>query len=108
MRRLDMLAPLYPIRDIRLSGQVVYTGTSSMEVAVKMEGLGPNGEEETQMLGVWFPVGIFTFTQSSVQVALRWFAEMRARVKHTQSTLWSSRPQKNKHFTPWERVGRHC
>ena len=50
--RLDMLASLYPVRDIRLSGQVVYTGKSSMEVAVKMEALGPNGEEETLMLGM--------------------------------------------------------
>ncbi|KAN0080039.1 HotDog domain containing protein [Tylopilus felleus] len=49
--RLDMLASLYPVRDIRLSGQVVYTGKSSMEVAVEMEGLGSDGEEETLMLG---------------------------------------------------------
>ncbi|KAG6374028.1 HotDog domain-containing protein [Boletus reticuloceps] len=49
--RLDMLASLYPVRDIRLSGQVVYTGKSSMEVAVKMEALDLDGEEETLMLG---------------------------------------------------------
>ncbi|KAF9219366.1 Thioesterase/thiol ester dehydrase-isomerase [Gyrodon lividus] len=51
VERLDMLAPLYPVRDIRLSGQVIYTGKSSMEVAVKMEALGPDGKEETLMLG---------------------------------------------------------
>lgn len=50
-----MLASLYPVRDIRLSGQVVYTGTSSMEVAVKMEALGSEGEEETLMLGTCQP-----------------------------------------------------
>ncbi|KIJ18171.1 hypothetical protein PAXINDRAFT_161655 [Paxillus involutus ATCC 200175] len=49
--RLDMLAPLHPVRDIRLSGQVIYTGKSSMEVAVKMEALGSDGKEETLMLG---------------------------------------------------------
>jgi acyl-coenzyme A thioesterase 9 len=35
-----MLAPLNPSRDLRLSGQVIYTGRSSMEVAVKMEAVG--------------------------------------------------------------------
>jgi len=50
--RLDMLAPLHPVRDIRLSGQVIYTGKSSMEVAVKMEALGSDGKEETLMLGM--------------------------------------------------------
>lgn len=39
--RLDMLSPLDPSRDLRLSGQVIYTGRSSMEVAVKMETLSP-------------------------------------------------------------------
>ncbi|KAF7326874.1 hypothetical protein MVEN_02581300 [Mycena venus] len=38
--RLDMLSPLNPSRDLRLSGQVIYTGKSSMEVAVKMETIG--------------------------------------------------------------------
>lgn len=48
-----MLSPLTPekIRDLRLSGQVIYTGKSSMEVVVKMEALGPNDAEETIMLG---------------------------------------------------------
>ncbi|KAG6332320.1 hypothetical protein ID866_6767 [Astraeus odoratus] len=51
VERLDMLASLYPVRDIRLSGQVIYTGRSSMEVAVKMEALNPDGREDTLMLG---------------------------------------------------------
>ncbi|KAF8890622.1 Thioesterase/thiol ester dehydrase-isomerase [Infundibulicybe gibba] len=38
--RLDMLAPLVSTRDLRLSGQVIYTGKSSMEVAVRMESVG--------------------------------------------------------------------
>ncbi|KAG1758127.1 Thioesterase/thiol ester dehydrase-isomerase [Suillus occidentalis] len=41
--RLDVLAPL--------SGIVIYTGTSSMEVAVKMEALGASGVEDTLLLG---------------------------------------------------------
>ncbi|KAJ6554055.1 Thioesterase/thiol ester dehydrase-isomerase [Mycena vulgaris] len=45
--RLDMLSPLDPSRDLRLSGQVIYTGKSSMEVAVKMETIGMGMEEET-------------------------------------------------------------
>ena len=46
-----MLAPLSPVRDMRLSGHVIYVGTSSMEVAVRMEALNPDGSEETVMLG---------------------------------------------------------
>ncbi|THH16286.1 hypothetical protein EW146_g4324 [Bondarzewia mesenterica] len=49
--RLDMLAPITPISDIRLSGHVIHVGRSSMEVAVKMEALGGNGQEKTLMLG---------------------------------------------------------
>jgi hypothetical protein len=52
--RLDMLAPLNPARDLRLSGQVIYTGRSSMEVAVKMETIGMNQPEETVLLGRMF------------------------------------------------------
>ena len=49
--RLDMLASLYPVRDMRLSGQVIHTGKSSMEVAVRMEALAKDGSEQTIMLG---------------------------------------------------------
>ena len=49
--RLDMLAPLRPVRDLRLSGQVIHVGRSSMEVAVRMEALDRHGGEETVMLG---------------------------------------------------------
>lgn len=49
--RLDMLSPLNPGRDLRISGQVIYTGTSSMEVAVKMESIGNGIPEETVMIG---------------------------------------------------------
>lgn len=48
--RLDMLASLYPVRDMRLSGQVIHTGRSSLEIAVRMEALG-DGTEQTVMLG---------------------------------------------------------
>ena len=46
-----MLSSLHPVRDIRLCGHVIYTGRSSMEVAVKMEALEENGVERTLMLG---------------------------------------------------------
>ncbi|KAF8622797.1 hypothetical protein AX15_006727 [Amanita polypyramis BW_CC] len=49
--RLDMLAPVNPNRDLRLSGQVIYTGNSSLEVAVKMEHIEMNQPEETVLLG---------------------------------------------------------
>ncbi len=45
-----MLASLYPVRDMRLSGQVIHTGRSSLEIAVRMEALG-DGTEQTVMLG---------------------------------------------------------
>ncbi|KAF5332044.1 hypothetical protein D9758_016557 [Tetrapyrgos nigripes] len=52
VERLDMLGPLNP-RDVRLSGQVIYTGSSSMEVVVKMETLPGKADEkeETILLG---------------------------------------------------------
>jgi len=49
--RLDMLSPLNPARDLRISGQVTYTGTSSMEVTVKMESIGNGIPVETVMIG---------------------------------------------------------
>ena len=50
--RLDMLATIYPpLRDLRLSGHVIHTGRSSMEVAVQLVALGDDGAEETLMLG---------------------------------------------------------
>jgi acyl-coenzyme A thioesterase 9 len=50
--RLDMLAPIYPpLRDLRLSGHVIHTGRSSMEVAVQLVALGSGRTEETVMLG---------------------------------------------------------
>nr|GAT59085.1 predicted protein [Mycena chlorophos] len=49
--RLDMLSALDPTRDLRISGQVIYTGRSSMEVAVKMETILGEGFDETVLLG---------------------------------------------------------
>ncbi|KAG7087538.1 hypothetical protein E1B28_013495 [Marasmius oreades] len=53
VERLDMLGQLNPQRDLRLSGEVIYTGRSSMEVVVKMETMPGSLEEkdETIMLG---------------------------------------------------------
>lgn len=50
--RLYMLAPIYPpLRDLRLSGHVIHTGRSSMEVAIQLVALDSHGAEETLMLG---------------------------------------------------------
>ena len=46
-----MMSPLNPARDLRFSGQVIYTGRSSMEVAVKMESIGMEKPEETVLIG---------------------------------------------------------
>ncbi|KAF9264624.1 Thioesterase/thiol ester dehydrase-isomerase [Marasmius fiardii PR-910] len=53
VQRLDMLGHLNPRRDLRLSGEVIYTGRSSMEVVVKMETMSGSADEkdETIMLG---------------------------------------------------------
>jgi acyl-coenzyme A thioesterase 9 len=49
-----MLAPLRPV-DLRLSGQVIHVGTSSIDVVVRLEALGKDGNDtddsETLMLG---------------------------------------------------------
>jgi hypothetical protein len=50
-----MLAQVYPpLRDLRLSGHVIHTGRSSMEVAVQLVALDERGSEETLMLGKFF------------------------------------------------------
>ncbi|EJD38364.1 Thioesterase/thiol ester dehydrase-isomerase [Auricularia subglabra TFB-10046 SS5] len=52
--RLDMLQPLAAwkhVADLRLSGNVIYTGRSSMEIAVKMEALHADQEPVTDMIG---------------------------------------------------------
>jgi acyl-coenzyme A thioesterase 9 len=49
-----MLSPLIPanVHDLRLSGQVIYVGSSSMEIAVKIENVGKtSAEDETVLIG---------------------------------------------------------
>ena len=50
---LSRLLTSLRFRDIRFSGFVTYTGSSSMEIFVRMEGLGtqPGDEPKTIMLG---------------------------------------------------------
>lgn len=55
LRRLDMLSPLTPqnVTDLRLSGQVISVGSSSMEIAVKMESIGSSsGVDKTLLIGM--------------------------------------------------------
>ncbi|CCM02110.1 uncharacterized protein FIBRA_04187 [Fibroporia radiculosa] len=66
--RLDMLAALYPVRDMRLSGQVIHTGKSSMEIVVRMEALEKDGREETIMLGRFVMVCRDAHTHKAVPV----------------------------------------
>ncbi|KAG8848843.1 hypothetical protein FRB91_010438 [Serendipita sp. 411] len=67
VERLDMLSPLTPknVKDLRLSGQVIYSGRSSMEVVVKMEALGQDNAEETIMLGRFTMVCLDAFTNKA-------------------------------------------
>ncbi|KAF5343397.1 hypothetical protein D9757_013817 [Collybiopsis confluens] len=53
VERLDMLRPLNATHDLRFSGQVIYTGKSSMEVFVRIESLAKDAGEkdETVLLG---------------------------------------------------------
>ncbi|KAJ3809201.1 Thioesterase/thiol ester dehydrase-isomerase [Lentinula aff. lateritia] len=51
---IDMLRPLTPSHDLRLSGQVIYTGRSSMEVVVRIEKIASKEmpeKDETILLG---------------------------------------------------------
>jgi acyl-coenzyme A thioesterase 9 len=57
--RLDMLAPLAPVRDIRISGHVIHVGSSSMEIVVKMEALESGKPDTTLLLGTHI---LFTFS----------------------------------------------
>ncbi|KAJ3894452.1 Thioesterase/thiol ester dehydrase-isomerase [Lentinula edodes] len=54
VERIDMLRPLTPSHDLRLSGQVIYTGRSSMEVVVRIERIASKEmpeKDETILLG---------------------------------------------------------
>ncbi|KIJ42774.1 hypothetical protein M422DRAFT_170613, partial [Sphaerobolus stellatus SS14] len=65
LSRLDMLLPLFHhnVCDLHLSGHVIHTGKSSMEVVVKVELLG--GKEETVLLGRFSMVCRDAFTQKA-------------------------------------------
>lgn len=60
-----MLAPLYPVRDLRISGHVIHVGNSSMEIVVKMEALKEGSEEKTLMLG-WLSIIVWNFGESGL------------------------------------------
>ncbi|KDQ23856.1 hypothetical protein PLEOSDRAFT_1079134 [Pleurotus ostreatus PC15] len=67
--RLDMLSALDPSRNLRLSGQVIYTGRSSMEVVVKMESIPVDGAgEETVLIGRFSMVCRDAYTHSARDV----------------------------------------
>jgi acyl-coenzyme A thioesterase 9 len=57
LHRLDMLSPLTPqnVHDIRLSGQVISVGSSSMEIGVKMESANSSEPDKTLLIGILRP-----------------------------------------------------
>jgi len=73
-----MLAPIYPpLRDLRLSGHVIHTGRSSMEIAVRLVALGDDGGEETLMLGRSVDSNVsFALPMTRMQDGSVWFAGM--------------------------------
>lgn len=80
-----MLAPLHPVRDLRLNGQVIYVGKSSMEIAVQMEALNIDGTEDTVMLGEWYPAVQRTLLIST-KVDFAWCVGI---VKHSKQSLFT-------------------
>jgi hypothetical protein len=66
-----MLSPLKPKRDLRLSGLVIYTGRSSMEVVLKMESIGGGQPDEPVMIGMFvLPTIFLPFLISSLSRSL--------------------------------------
>ncbi len=49
---MDIFAPFVPVCDLRLSGQVIYVGSNSLDV--KMEKLEGNDHDRTFLLGMTF------------------------------------------------------
>lgn len=56
-----MLRPLTPdnVHDLRLSGQVISVGRSSLEIAVKMESVSAPGHDETLLIGILHTISLF-------------------------------------------------
>ena len=110
IQRLDMLSPLTPmnVHDVRLSGQVISVGSSSMEVAVKMESVDSSGPDKTLLIGI-FVVHPFKYVVSkwvySLQVAFPWHVEMRVPIKRVRSTLSSWKTPKIGRYRRLEKVG---
>ena len=46
----DMLLSLDPARDLQFSGRLIYTGRSSIEVAVRMESLTPGASHRASVV----------------------------------------------------------
>ena len=75
-----MLNPLNPRRDLRLSGHVIYTGRSSMEIAVKMESIASAEEDvdETVLIGSLPSFLRVCYTNPHSQAGSQWYAAMPA------------------------------
>ena len=92
IRRLDMLHLLTPynVKDLRLSGHVIYVGKSSMEVVVRMESLDSTGKPlQTMMLGMttlYSPV-VYAYSNVDTQAASRWCAGMQSPSSRDPSAL---------------------
>ena len=102
-----MLASLYPVRDMRLGGQVIHTGKSSMEIAVRMEALSKDGSEQTIMLGmIHLPLdhGNRLSPQLFRQVGSAWSAETRGHIVQPPLTHSSSRLPRTTRCSTWEKV----
>lgn len=88
---LDMLSPLDPTQDLRLSGHVIYTGRSSMEVAVRMESVGMDkSSSKTVMIGCQAFTTSITWASINVssQDGFLWCAAILRYRRLCRSTPW--------------------
>jgi hypothetical protein len=106
VERLDMLLTLTPknVKDLRLSGQVIYTGRSSMEVVVKMETLNQTGREETIMLGEYNYQSIIQVIDRIKQGGSRWSASTRSQIERGLLIRWLPPLMTRKHSLRWDKV----
>jgi hypothetical protein len=103
-----MLNPINPRRDLRLSGHVIYTGRSSMEIAVKMESLASaeEGGDETVLIGVLPSSLRVCFTHIHPQADSRWYAATRAPTVRGRCILSCQPHQRRRGYSRLENVCR--
>ena len=103
-----MLNPLNPRRDLRLSGHVIYTGRSSMEIAVKMESVASTEEvaDETVLIGAYDCSFFILYSLPSTSVGRFSMVCRDARTNRAKEVhpLVTSTPEEKRLFALGERM----